>query len=366
MKKEDVKKKREVIVKYGMKDSEGSQLIPIEYDFISEVNDNLIVATKGSINGLRYTHGRIMCTVEENGTYGVVFEKKVKQKALDTEVHFYTEAGQLSVDDKILAAFVCKNANMLVLLDENYKWSIALIDYKNHTIYKYLYIDVDFIKIDYYMNTFIIKEGKEYCIVSFDKDNVAIKTTPWMPYNPTELYDKGTIVKKGDKYGFINHCGELVLQCIYDYISPKNAHIEAVKDDKHELYTYSGDFIADSNKYIWKSCCKLEDVDLIVLQHINGAYCLYSSKKQLLPCEYTSIELNQEFAVVNNSGKYVLMRYDKATEEMVVVYPANYPENYYRKMKFVYNKDGDYVDVETKYKKKRFKINLQEERENSF
>ena len=84
MKKEDLMKKDGgIIAKYGVINSDGRIVVPIEYDFVEQVNDNLYVATKGSINGLRYTHGRILCTTEQGGTYGVVFNKMVENKTLE-------------------------------------------------------------------------------------------------------------------------------------------------------------------------------------------------------------------------------------------------------------------------------------------
>ena len=44
MKKEDVKRNEtEIITKKGVGDSEGKVIVPIEYDFIDKVNDNLFI-----------------------------------------------------------------------------------------------------------------------------------------------------------------------------------------------------------------------------------------------------------------------------------------------------------------------------------
>lgn len=361
MKSQDVKRKEiEIINKKGVRDSKGKIIVPIEYDFVEQVNDNLFVATKGSINGLRYQHGSIVCSVEQGGTYGIIFDKKINKKILDTEVDFYTREGKISSDRKIKAAFVCQNDGMFLIIDENYKWSFAFVDYSKRVLATRTCTDVDNIKMDYRSNRFIVNlNGKEYVVISFNNDNTICEYTKCCDYEPVEVFDAGISIKKDDKYGFMAYNGEILLECKFDYLSPQRVCIVTERNGKEEIYTCTGHFIASQDNYVRYQVYTHEDIEFILFKGKNLKYCLYSSKKQLLSCEYSSIDLHDKYAIVSQDGKYALLHYDKELDEMLAVHPIDYPETSCKKMKFVYDRKKTSVEVDGILKKKKYIINLE-------
>jgi len=346
-KKDVLKKGTEIVTKCGAKDSKGNIIVPIEYDFVTKVNDNLFVATKGNINGLNYQHGTIMCTTELDGTYGVVFDDFVKDKALATEVDFYTIYGKLRMHKKILAAYVCKNDGMFIVLDENYKWSIILIDYEQQTILSGPYSDVDYIKMDD-NNRFIITLNNKYEVVLFNEDNTIAERTPFSPCKPHTLAEKGFIFEANNKYGFIKYSGEIMFCAMFDKIIPKSSHLQLYKGEKIELYNYSCRQIAEDDGSVDVETYDLKDVELIILHHKNGETSLYSPNKRLVLSKDSPIQMFDEFAIVCNEGKYGLLRYNKELDEMESVFPKNFPDNGYSHMEFDYAYGNAYLVVDKK------------------
>ena len=309
MKNEDVKRNEEIITKSGVRNSEGKIIVPIEYDFVTKVNDNLFVATKGSINGLRYPRAmRSTCMPENGEDYGVIFNRMVESKTLDTEVEFYTRQGKIYLGSKILAAVVCKNDDMLLFLKEDYKWSMALIDYQAQRISSGAYVNANSIKMDYAKNRFIVELENRYVIVALNENN-RIDEITHLYWEPVKLYDKGAVVKSGDKYGFVDYSGTVILSCIYDEVTPRKAAIQTVTNGGVELFTYDGKLIIGGENYDWCQRYTFKDSDLFMLGHKDGTYCLCSSNKLLLPCEYNSIEICSEFAIVCKEKEYGLLRY---------------------------------------------------------
>jgi len=350
---EVVKKGAKIIGKFGVKDSNGKIIVPIEYDFVEQVNDDLYVATKGSINGLRYTTGRITCTTEKGGTYGVVFDRMLESKTLDTEVEIYIKEKKLHLDQKVIAVFVCKNDDMLLIVDEDYKWSMILIDYINQIILDGAYLDVDSIEMDYESNRFIIGLDSRYVIVSFKEDNRINETTPILPGKSVELCENGAIVKWEDKYGFVNYSGKVIVPNLYKEIHPEDTFIRAINKNHVDLFLYTGEYIIAGEDYIWWKSYTAKSVRLTVFERKDGNCCIWSSNKQLIECEYTSIEVLEEFAIVCKDGKYGLLRYDKEADEMVAVFPENFPNEGYDRMTFDFTKAATYIVAE----KSSFPIN---------
>ena len=354
MKKEDVKRNNtEMVTKTGVKDSMGNFIVPIEYDFVEQVNDNLYVATKGSINGLRYTTGRITCTTEKGGTYGVVFNRMLESKTLDTEVEIYTKEKKLCIGKKVIAVFVCKNEDMLLILDEFYKMSMILIDYQNQVVIDGAYRNVDSIVMDYDNNRFIIDNNSKIAIVSFDELSRIVNTTPMLPGKLVEFCEKGIIIKSEDKYGFVSYSGELIVRNLYEEIKIEDTFIRAINKGHIDLFLYTGEYIIAGEDYVWWKSYTAKGVRLTIFEHKDGTCCIWSSNKQLIECEYTSIEACEEFAIVCKDEKYGLLRYDKETDEMVAVFPKNFPDEGYEKMRFSYTKAATYIMAE----KRAFPIN---------
>ena len=102
----------------------------------------------------------------------------------------------------------------------------------------------------------------------------------------------------------------------------------------------------------------------IIIKDKKMKYCLYSPEQQLLPCEYSSIEMYEDFAIVSQDEKYGLFHYDSKTDKMIAIHPIDYPDTYCSKMKFVQKKEGSFVEVKSKTTKKSYLINLKEERNN--
>lgn len=354
MKNQDVERNEtEIVTKSGVRDSRGNIIVPIEYDFVTKVNDNLFVATKGSINGCRRTVGKETYQKENGLPYGESFSCHLENKTLDTEVEFYTKRGKMYSGSKIIAAVPCFNKDMLLLLHEDYKWSMAVIDYRDQIILGGVYVDADSIEIDYYNNRFIVAFGSKFIIVSFNGESKVVNTTILLDGEPVKLYDKGAIVKKNGKYGFINYTGKVILTAMYDEVIPQKDIIRTVTNGGVELFTYEGKFLVGGENYNLCISLRWKGIEFFILGHKDGTYCLWTSNKQLLDCEYTSIEMCEEFAKVCKDEKYALLRYDKESNEMVAVFPKNFSDEGYDKMRFEYTKAATYVIAE----KRAFPIN---------
>lgn len=343
MKKEDVKRdEMEIVTKTGVKSSDGRIVVPMEYDFVTKVNDNLFAATKGSVNGL--------CRQENRVTYqnkdGFLYDESFENETLDTEVEFYSKQGKFYYGCRILGAIPCKNDDMLLVLHENYKWSMVLLDYQNQIILDGAYVDVDSIEMDYYNNRFIICLNDHFVITSFKEDCRIANTTTLLDGKPVKLCNNGAVIKKNGKYGFVDYKGKLILTCMYDEVIPRKDTIQTVTNGGVELFNYNGKFFVGGKNYDWCQTCYWKGIEFFILGHKDGTYCLWTSDKQLLACEYSSIEMCGEFAIVCKDERYGLLRYDKESDEMVAVIPKIIPDGNYIKMRFDYTKAATYVMAE--------------------
>lgn len=240
MKREDVKRnKTEIITKTGVRYTNGKIIAPTVYDFVGQINDDLFAATKGSINGLRDQVGD-MQKKEAGHPYGLVFNHLLENKSLDTDVDLYTSRGKLHVGYKILAVFACPNEDMLLVLDDEYKWNMVLVDYQHQIVLGGPYVDAESIEMDYDNNRFVVSNDKVYVIVSFNSDNSIKEKTPAYPCKPVKLADHGYVFEADGKYGFIKYSGEIMFCAMYDEVEPMKNFIKAKKGDDVVLYNYSG------------------------------------------------------------------------------------------------------------------------------
>jgi len=353
MNKKDVLSKgmfKEIVKKGAMFDN-GQVVVPLEYDHVSRAKKNLFVGTKGSVNGFR-CYG-IEAKEEEKGkAYGVYFEQQLKKKALDTEVDFYTIEGKLHVDKKILACVACLNEDMILLLDDNYKWSIAVIDYDEQRIVEMInYRELDSIEMDYSNRRFIVCQDGIYGVVTFNEHSKMLDCicgfNPIANFEPVKLLEQGVIMKDHGKFGFMNHKGQKLLDCIYEEIIPKEFYIEAVGIDAVSIFDYSGRYIMRAQDV---KAMQIDGVTLFKGYHRDLTCDLHSLNKRLLPKEFSSIEFCFDgTAILCRDGSYGLVRYDKENDEIVPLLPVDffsqYPKVSYQNMRFIFNKCGVHVEV---------------------
>lgn len=361
MKNQDVKRKEfKKVTKQGLEDSKGNIIVPIEYDFIEQVNDNLFVATKGDLNGLRNEFDlqffseditdfwkeakQFLLDKEFGRPYGELFNYFLKNKCLDTEVEFYTLKGKIYSGPKILAAVACKNDNMFLLLHEDYKWSTAIIDYESQILFGGPYVDANSIKMDYDNNRFVITYDNEIVIVTFNEYNRITNKIRLLKGEIVKFCDKGIVIKKNHKYGFINYTGEEILNCVYDEVILEDTFIRGVNKGHVDLLLYTGEYIIGGEDYIWWKTFKVKDEKLTILKRVDNMYCLYSSNKQLLPCEYTLIDICDEFAIAcNSNGEFGMFKYNEEADEMEAIFPESFPDIGYEFMRFEHKNDTAYV-----------------------
>ena len=344
MKKEDVLRKGDFkeITKKGAMFDNGEIVVPVEYDYVSRAKENLFVATKGSANGYR-TYG-IEATVEENGRkYGEYFNEQLKNKTLDTDLHFYTIDGQIHMKEKIIACIACFNDDMIILLKEGYRWSIALIDYENLTITEIEeYSNLEYLKSEYTDRRFVIQKNDGYFVVSFDTESKVKDFIPMNGQEPVEFSDNGIIIKENNKYGFMRYEGEVIVNCFWDKIKLHREFIEVERDEKTAIYLYNG-YMGWYEEIVSFEKLYVRGTLLFKVKNKNGYYSLYSISKQILPYEFNYLEvLSDGTAIIGIPGKgYALVKCDVERSKATAILPTNCFDNtteLFSEMKFIFSK----------------------------
>ena len=351
MKKEDVLKKywvKEISLK-GMAFDNGQIVVPMNYHFVSRAKLNLFIGTYGSVNGFR-TYG-VETDLPENGRpYGEYFNECLQNKTLDTEVHFYTIDGQIPMQEKILACIACLNDDMIILLKEDYTWSIAIIDYEKMTITDIaIYSGLDYLKQDYTNRRFVIRSNDRYSLVSFNSESEVIKHIQLYTQEPVKFNDYGMIVKENNKYGFIKYDGEVILICSWEMIRLHKDFIEASKDGRTAIYLYNG-YMSWYEEIRSFETLYVKGILLFKVQMKNGYYNLYSTSKALLPKEVDYLEILSDGTAIIclPLGGCALIKYDITSDSIVPILPTNcfdYKAKLFSNMSFVYRKDDVTVEI---------------------
>lgn len=151
-------------------------------------------------------------------------------------------------------------------------------------------------------------------------------------YEQIESVNEGILIKMNEKYGFINHSGEIMLHCVFDKIFLKDKYIEAIHDGRLSIYSYSGDNIVPGWGYVYVEPVVVCDQVLFKASHKEDNYfTLYSMGKQLLMPFYSSIDILSDGAIIlcRDYKYYALARYDEEKDEVNPILPATFNSIYY-------------------------------------
>jgi len=268
----------DLVTKQGLADKKGKFIIPTEYDRIIKVNPYVFAAIKDrQRSGVATFEGLVdNGNIRFNGMINSWKSSNYRERITALEIDFYTIRGKLRLDKKVLAYYYSVANGLLVLLDENLKWCIGVIDYQSQEI-----------QISYNPKSVYVDSAKQEVVISErDEDIDRVKETEdgkliieknglyefiynggssrygQLKYKEIEPYKKGFVaILDNNKRGFIDYDGNVILKCIWDDIIPKDNYIEVSINEAHEsgesrgIFSYKGKIIVP---FDYKRICAIE------------------------------------------------------------------------------------------------------------
>lgn len=339
----------DLVTKTGLVDKEGKCIIPKEYDRLVKVGPHVVAAIQD-----REGSG-------EPSFEGVVdkgnlrFEGMIRswrshsylEKVFASNIDFYSINGKLKLEKKVVAYYYSNNNGHLVLLDENLKWSIGVINYHSQEIqitYRPESLKADFDK-------------KEVCILERDENIDRIKETedgklllqknglyefifngglsrigPFK-YKAVEPYKNGFVaVLDNNRHGYIDYDGSVILDFTWEDITPKDSYIEVVSNVKPDggkargIYSYTGYLIVPCD-YLRINHYFVLESELFVAKSVgiegNMWYEIYSKKGRISSQYYSYVDIRQNGRMIYCSGgKYGMSLYDPCKNGFIELIPC--------------------------------------------
>jgi len=306
----------------GMTDLDGNVIIPKEYDRIIQEDDELFAALvdnpDSGVTLEKYaSRARSALCSEE---LKCIWNKDVKKKISAINIDFYSLAGKFKCNKKILAYYYSAFNNVLVLLDENYTWSIAYIDYENYEIIEdKKYANISEIK-EIHDGRFLIKHGIVYKVISL-RDKIEFE----LPEDiiDVEDYSKGLVIKKKEGYcGFVDYLGKEILSCAYSKILPEEDYIRIDNFCRQSIRSYEGKELVPYFNAIYPCCVKGECIFMVknnVFECDPTLYGLHSPKYgTILEPEYSRIEIDKDGTIVYcRDGDWGIAKYDEENHRVI-------------------------------------------------
>jgi len=336
-----------LVTKVGLTDRQGNFIIPKEYDKIEKVTDNLFAAIEYRNDNeifIYYDKIKEMCYIDLYVLRESWEKAAYKEKVFTLNVDFYSTKGKLRFEKKILAFYWSKMNEMLILLDDSYRWSIATINYEKQKIQVFDgYTDIDRI-MEFKSGTILFKRNGRYEIIT-EKATSATRPVEW---KEVKVYENGIVTKSTEnKYGFVNCSGKVILNHSWDRIIPKADFIEVhrnkPRNERHiGIYSYSGQVIVPCN-YISIEIDMISGKSIFVAKrkdNDNYYYDIFSLSGKVSSSSFSIVELNRDGDIIYSlEGKYALGSYDEENNKIIEVIPAKYD-----KINFVLM-DKKYVSV---------------------
>lgn len=236
-----------LVTKTGMEDDNGKVIIPRDYDRIIKINDNLFAAIEDSLNSgiITVSHGiieksnltkrgleilwRAECIKKQpdavqTGVIGILANKDEKKEVSAVNIDFYTLEGKLECKKKVLAYYYSKENNLLIVLGEDYKWSIMRIEPIIKMLVGYKdYEGLEGIK-EIYGGRFLIRRNERYEIaVGPGKDDPEL--CPFMCH-AVEAYEKGLLLTNDSyQHCFVDYSGKIIVDYVYGDMIPCDDYI---------------------------------------------------------------------------------------------------------------------------------------------
>ena len=306
----------------GMTDLNGNVIIPKEYDRIIQENDELFAAlVDNPDSGIaidRYAIGARSSLTSSD--LRIIWRRDVKKEISAVNIDFYSPTVKFKCNKKVIAYYYSSFNNVLVLLDENYIWSIAYIDYENYEIIEdKKYANISEIK-EIHDGRFLIKHGVVYKVISL-QDKIEFK----LPEDIIDAkdYPKGLVIKNKDGYcGFVDYSGEMILTYGSEKIEPEEGYIKTTHGSLNSIWSYEGKGILLS--YLSAVPFKINNQLLFKFSKligINGPklYGLQSIEfGNILPPEYSRLEIGKDGTIIYcRYGNWGLARYDEENHRVI-------------------------------------------------
>jgi len=333
----------------GMIDSEGNVIIPKEYDRIIQEADELFAAiVDNPDSGLpidqRSNGIKSALTGHELNS---IWNKDVKQKISAVNIDFYSTTAKFKCNKKVLVYYYYNYSEThkpLVLLDENYTWSIAYIDYEKHEIIE----DEKWRNISEIRTIsgprFLIKQNDVYKVISL-QDKIEFE----LPEDVIDAkdYPKGLVIKDHmHEYGFVDYSGNVILNCAFNEIKPKEEYIETTINSRKSVWNYEGKAIISDCTFIAPS--RINNQLFFRYSEVNDhkLYGLHSIEfGNILPPEYSRLEIDKDGTIIYcKDGSWGLAKYRENIHKVLKITSG------YSYMKFNHNGHEQYIIARKKFK----------------
>lgn len=335
------------VKKAGMEDEDGNIIIPKEYERIESITNNLFAGIEETLgNGLmnlsegklveksRLTYSTLEVLWEqvnkfkrENGSVeSELLIRNMKLKVAARRIDFFSLKGKLKINKKILAYYYSVVNEVLLLMDDNYKWCLATVDYDNQEIViSEVYSEIERIK-EIPNEGFILEKDSKFEIIYA---NGQMNIGPFCGWIAVETFDKGFIVvdKEGDK-GFYNYSGKKILDVCWKKIIPQEDYIEVYTKKKLSgelkgIYSYCGKRIVPC-EYI-----KIDTYSNLYIARgktIEGEefYELFSNEARVSAKVFSDIKINGDIIIYAFLGKYAMGSYYSEEGHMKAIIPLEY------------------------------------------
>ena len=335
----------------GMTDLDGNVIIPKEYDRIIQEADDLFAAlmdnpdsgiTVDSFHGKNIIGARSALTISN---LKLIWRRDVKRNISAINIDFYSSTGKFKCNKKVLAYYYSKNNNVLVLLDENYTWSIAYIDYENHEIIKdEKYVNISDIK-GLYDGRFMIKQNDVYKVISL-QDKIEFE----LPEDIIDAkdYPRGLVIKDHmHEYGFVDYSGNIILNCAFNEIKPEDEYIKTTINSMESVWNYEGKailldctFIAPSwiNNQLFFRFRKENNHKLYGLQSLDFG--------NILPPRYSRIEIDKNGTIIYcRDGDWSIAKYNEENHRVIALISG-----YINRMRFNHHGQNQYIIARKRFK----------------
>ncbi|MEN8248031.1 MAG: WG repeat-containing protein [Bacteroidota bacterium] len=209
------------LIYYGAYNLDGNEIIPVNYESISPLNDQLIYCTQHSIASIFSISGNPMVTLEADslemmGNGHIKFFDKGKAGIYYLKNHYLEEAKYSDI----------KLENNEIWVQKFPEWTIT-------RGYDSLFLYYDCIRG--WENNFIVGNRSKYWLIDSNNKGLSKVYDSIRMTNP-----QFSIVKKQGRWGAINAYGEEIISTRYDQIISDDEVIYAKSHNKWVLYDYYG------------------------------------------------------------------------------------------------------------------------------